>query len=249
MLLHPRLLIAVFVGGLAHGALVAAEDTVDSVEKVLTERWKNVDSYSAKVTLKGLLDFSGRSNETTGTGEFELLKSGDVSRYRLKLDSAMQSPTFSGTEIRTEEKTLSIGDGENIFITKDQRTMGTGARFAGRLSTTSMPRMDLPSVVDVTKVFKTLRDRVKLDLLAVTPPDLPPVYVVEVTPRDETTSLAKMTVFFAKDSGVVLRTISSGRTAEWTMEVNYEEIDLTAKPHPSRFVFQAPKEGVMEIPE
>jgi outer membrane lipoprotein-sorting protein len=250
MLMHAKLIIAVFVGGLAPGATALAEETLESVEKALTKRWENVESYTAKVTMKGLLEYGGRSNETTGSGDFELLNSGGVTRYRITVDSKTVSPTFDGSQVQTEETVQSVGDGHTLYVMKDQRALGSGARFAGRLPITSMPRMDMPSVVDVTKVFKTLRDRVKLDLLAVTPPDLPPVYVVELTPRDETKSLAKMTVFFAKDSGVVLRTISSGRTAEWTMELNYEDIDLSAKPHESRFVFRAPKDtGIMDIPE
>lgn len=216
-------------------------DTLEAVEKQILEKWDQVKSHSATLSVTGYLELDSGANRTTGSGTFESMRMGDRRPYRSELAMTNVGDTFGGGEMRTEVSETVVSNGKILKIFKSMLAMGKRNSFAFKAPLDRPPTMDLAPIVDATMVFKMLKKISKMELGRTSPADLPPVHVVELTFPNPDVVVARMVVYFDKETGIVLRTTTKGRKIEWRWTTDYHDVKVNIELDPNRFVFRLPK--------
>jgi len=207
MILLTTMIIAVGLAGLGRAA---AADTLESVEKQLLEKWGQVQTMSAKVTIEGVMP------NMTANGAYELMKKGDKSLFRMELSFGEQvSQTM-------------IGDGDFVY--------GVMERMGQTQALKAKP--DDAQAMDAGSQLRALRKTHELKLLPDQSIDGQTTCVIEATPKEP--GGGKTITHFAKETGIMLRVITQDATGDpaWTMTMS--DVKTNAKIDPSRFVFTAP---------
>ncbi len=231
----------VFVAAIRDVAPDPSAETLEAVEKQVLEKWDHVKSHSATLSVTGYLELDSGANRTTGRGTFESMRMGNRRPYRLELALTSVGDTFGGGEMRTEDTETIVSNGKILKIFKSILAMGKRNPFAFKAPLDRPPTMDLVPIVDATRVFKTLKKISKMELGHTSPGDLPPVHVVELTFPNPEVEVAKMVVYFDKETGIVLRTTTEGRRVDWRWAVDYQNVQVNIELDPNRFVFRLPK--------
>lgn len=193
--------------------LAAAADKVEAVEKTVVDAWNRMKTFSADVEMTG-----AQPGEPT-TGSFEFARKGDKTLFRMDLN--MKIP---GGEKDMTMTTLS--DGEFIYtITKD---MAMKMKF------------DRSQSHAPEETFTMLRKSYDLKMLADKSVDGHAVFVMEATPKPDAAGTGKIVTYFAKDIGVVLKTVTFDTAGKAISTMLFKNVKVNSKIDPSRFVFKAP---------
>ncbi|MHC4695280.1 MAG: LolA family protein [Planctomycetota bacterium] len=189
-----------------------AVETIESVEKKLTEKWNKVRSVSAKVKMEGPSPGMG------GTGALELMKRGDEVLFRMEMTLASQVST------------IMISDGEFMYAVNDHMGQKMALKMKSDKSQLMTPTAQL-SERRTTHELKVLPDQ-SIDGHA--------AYVIEATPKQQISGIGKAISYYAKETGVVLRMIAHDQSGNVISNMTFTDVKINPKIDASRFVFTAP---------
>lgn len=213
-------------GGLAPAA---AADTVESVERELTKQWNKVRSMSATMVIKSDMKHGGGSTTMDSSGTYEYQKVGDKVIFRMEMKSTTVS-RYGEQETKMESAVTSVNDGEYLYTLSEQ--MGQKTAMKMKAST--------PPSLDVKSMFETMRQNNVLKLLPEQSLDGQAVYVIEATAKDSSSAMAKTMMYFAKDSGVMLKSVSHDSQERVIQNTMYRDVKINESIAPDRFVFKTP---------
>ena len=220
------ILVAVLLGWVA---TAGAGDTLESVEKKLTEKSKTVKALTADVSMVTDMAFPGGSSKSKSTGTLEFLKKGDMFLSRMEINT-VSTQKYGEQETKMESSTQTILDGEFAYVLADQM----GQKMAMKQKADNMQGADAETM------FRTLRKDHDLKLLPDSTVDGQAVYVIEATPKSAATGAGKSVSYFAKDSGLVVKMVNFNPQGQPMSEMTYTSIKVNPKIDPDRFVFKAP---------
>jgi outer membrane lipoprotein-sorting protein len=206
-----------------------AGDTLESVEKTLTEKWAKVQSMSAKMHVHIELD-TGR---TKGTSKTEsdidyMLKDGkELFRSHMRIKEDFE-PAPKG-----EHSTLIIIDGDVIYSLIE----GTGQTLAVK-----QKRGDHAfGIPGGDNVFGRLHKGHDLKLKHGEKVDGKEMYVIEAVAREASVMApSKMVHYFDKDTGMLVKMIGTDANGKEMTRLRYSDVKINPKIDPSRFVFKTP---------
>jgi outer membrane lipoprotein-sorting protein len=223
-----RLSLAAFVLVMSTTAALAAE-TLDSVEKEITDKWAKMTSLTADMATDATM--GGAVMKMTGTIEF-LNKSG---KELFRLEAEFET-TDDGR--KTKGTTTTIVDGEH------QYTLAEFATPTGKVKSATKTNVeDFQGAPIGKKMFEQMKTHNELRLLPGEKVGDTDCYVFEATPRKEGEEIALSKMYFAKDNGVMVKMVSYDADQKAVMTVTYSDIKINVDIVAERFVFTAP-EGV-----
>ncbi len=190
----------------------ASAETVESVEKKITEKWGAVKSISAKVKMEGAM------SAMAGTGTWELEKRGDKIVFRMELSFGSQ---MSATTISDGEFTLSVTD-------------QMGQKMAAKM------KLDETQSMSPTAQLAKFRKTHELNVLPDQSVEGHAVYVIEGTPKQPTGYMGRMVSYYAKETGVPIRTTVHDANGNVTSNMTFTDIQINPEIDASRFEFKAP---------
>ena len=203
-----------------------AGETLESVEKKIVGNWTKLTSMSAKTTTK--MAHPGMSMKSEGTLEYLRHDGKELFRLEMKVDQEIGGQKRQGT-------ISSIADGKSVYNVTDMM----GQTMAFKQSGDSF--QNFPGG---RQMFDSLKKKSTLQLLPDEKVGDQVTYVIEVKPKESSSSpMAKMKLFFAKDTGMVVKMMAFDGSEQPTMTTTYHDVKLNPKISPDRFVFKAP-EGV-----
>ncbi|MHC5112043.1 MAG: LolA family protein [Planctomycetota bacterium] len=225
---------AAMVLGLSAGAWA---ETIESVEKAITERSKEIRSMSYNSTYWSDMQTADMKNRTEGKTAYEYMLKGETPLYRMETTSKTVQE-MGGNKTTTSGSTTSVCDGQFIYLYSDYGDY--------KSATKSKATNDITGLVD-SNYFTMMRQSYDLSLK----PD------AKVGPHDAWVILAKLKqvtpgvaveqdMYFDKETGVVVRTVARDANGKVTMESNTTDLKVNSTISEDRFVFQAP-EGVEVI--
>ncbi len=217
----------------ALSGLARAEETVESIEKKIIAKWAKVPSMTAKTTMD--MTMQGMSMKSTGTMEY--MKKGEKELYRIEMT---MSQSFAGQEMKGGASTVCEGD--YVYVLTD---------MMGQKNAMKQKAEDFKGSPGGEQMFKTLKETNELKVLPDEKVDGQAVYVLEAKPKSGgMQQIAKTKLFFAKDTGIPIKTLGLGPNDEAIMTMTVTDIKLGANVDAARFVFKAP-EGVevIDVPE
>lgn len=226
---------ALVIAGLIGGASRA--ETIEEIEKKLTETYAKVTSYTAKVTVDMNMD-TGDGNRTTSKSEstMEWMRKGD--KVFMRADSKTSMTTnYGGQEMKMDNVSTTICDGEFLYSVSEMMGQKSAVKMA----------YDPKAAGDVTGMFKTLREQAELKVLPDEKVGDEDCYVIESTPKSAGASPmpggGAMRMYFSKKTGMNLKAVAlddKGKPFSTTLTT---DIKIGASIAADRFVFKAP-EGV-----
>lgn len=219
-----RLSMAAFVLMMCSTA-VRAEDTIDSVEKEIIEKWSKMTSLTAKMATDA--NMGGMAMKMTGTIEFLNKEGKELFRLEAEMEQAMGGQTMKST-------ILSIVDGEFQWMLMDMGMMKQAMK--------TKPD-DFQGSPGGKKMFEQMKKDNDLKLLPSEKIDDKDCYVIEVKPKKTGEQLALVKMYFAKDSGIMVKMVGYDTGNNAVMTSTYSDIKTNVEIPAERFVFTAP-EGV-----
>ena len=217
---------------LAWVTTVSAGETLETVEKKLTEKSKSITSLTADITMVTDVNFEGGSSKSESKGTLEYLKQGEKFLSRMELKT-VATQRFGEQETKMDSSTLTIVDGDITYLLLDQM----GQKMAMKQKAQNAYGADADSML------KPLRKEHDLKLLPDSSVDGTATYVIEATPKSAATGGGKIVMYLAKDTGIVLRMLNFDNQGRPMANTTYANIKMNPKIDASRFVFKAP-EGV-----
>lgn len=213
-------------------ALAFAGETLESVEKKITQRWSQLKSMSAHLDLNMSMDvFFVR---TTGTVDYWNKQGREITRMEIVMTQSLEE---GGKKKHT--RLLSISDGEVVHsIKKDAEEMTASKEKVKTLEGTPGGR----------HLFEELKTNNQLVLLPEEKVDGQNAYVIEATPKKGASAspFAKKKLFFSKETGVLVKMIGLDSTHTPMMTLTYTNLKINPKVDPDRFVFKVPQGIVVE---
>jgi outer membrane lipoprotein-sorting protein len=216
---------------------IRAGDTIESAEKAIIQANEKIKSLSAKMNMKADMDMPTGKMSQTADGTLEYVRHGEKLKFRVDLKSTMVMGGENGQKM--ESTILSIGDGEVVYTLTEQ--MGMKQAFKSKPDAGSAP-------ITAKSIFETMKKDNDLKLLADETVDGKASWAVEATPKkaDPMSPVAKIIVYFAKDSGLVIKQVSQNNDGQPVQSIAFSDFKVDADINPNRFEFKAP-EGVQVI--
>jgi outer membrane lipoprotein-sorting protein len=219
-----RLSMAAFVLVMCSTA-VRAEDTIESVEKDIIEKWSKMTSLTAKMATDA--NMGGMAMKMTGTIEFLNKEGKELFRLEAEMEQAMGGQTMKST-------ILSIVDGEFQWMLMDMGMMKQAMK--------TKPD-DFQGSPGGKKMFEQMKKDNDLKLLPSEKIDDKDCHVIEVKPKKSGEQLALVKMYFAKDTGIMVKMVGYDTGNNAVMTSTYSDIKTNVEIAAERFVFTAP-EGV-----
>jgi len=212
-----------------------AGETLESVEKKITEKWDKVESMSSKMTITTNMTTEGMKAESKGSGTFEYItKDGkELQRHEMKMTVSY------GGSMTMESSTLMISDG--VFLYTLAETMGHKSAVKTRMEDSNF------SGSGSKARFQQLKKESNLKLLADEKIGGKDAWVIEASAKTPTPGTPfKMKMYFLKDTGAIAKTVGVDGAGVTVMTLSFTDVKINVKIDPSRFVFKAPA-GVQVI--
>ena len=215
--------------GFAGQAPATAADTVESAEKHLLAQWAKVRSVSATMAVDSEMNSGGIFYTVRSSGTYECLKTDGKVLSRTEVKSV--SVTKRGErEMKSESTITTIYDGEYLYTMREHR----GRKTATKTKPNSPPGLDVRSALDARRRDNTLK------LLPDQKFGGQAVYVIEATAKDPTASTAQKLMYFAKDSGIMVKSVSHDEQQRIASTTMYQDVKVNQEIPADRFVFRAP---------
>jgi len=230
---HRSALIALLL--MALSAPAGAQDLAE-VEKKIIAAGDKVKSFTAEMTTSSQIRQAGMTMETSGKGTIELLRHEGKVLWRLEQKTATVTE-IAGQKQNMEVTTLAVTDGEFTYVLMEQ---------SGQKQVIKSKAESAQPTLANKETFEQLHKDSELRLLPEAKLDGRSAYVIEATPKDKSDPMARQTLWFDKESGMLLKmevVDEQGRPLHTSTFSNYKT-NVTLKPE--RFRFQPP-EGVPVI--
>jgi outer membrane lipoprotein-sorting protein len=223
---------------------VAGAKELAKIEDELVALWDKVDTYKAKIEMKGESDQGGMEVSIEGKGILEGMTKDEKSLYRLEQD---QSINMAGNQMTG--KMLVVYDGELVYT---QTTM-MGQTFALK-----MKPEDQSQVVAIggRKALEQMHKQFDVKVLPDAMVADEAVYVLELRPKEkqeeqpgapgQQPQFDRAVMSIAKKTGFPVKVIMYGEGETPLMTMTYKELKLNPEIDPSRFQYTAPP-GVMVL--
>lgn len=219
-----RLTMAAFVLAMC-SSTVRAEDTIESVEKEIIEKWSKLTSLTANMATDAQM--GGMSMKMTGTIEFLAKEGKEMFRLEAQMEQAMGGQPMKSS-------ILSIVDGEFQWMLMDMGMMKQAMK--------TKPD-DFQGSPGGKKMFEQMKKENDLKLLPSEKIDDKDCHVIEVKPKASGEQLALVKMFFGKDNGIMVKMVGYDTGNNAVMTSTYSDIKTNVDIKAERFVFTAP-EGV-----
>lgn len=217
--------------GLAH-----ADQTVDSVQKEVEGLWSKIKTFSAKITSDMTMVMGPATMKSHATGTLECERSADVSKFRMDMLNKMDTGIpGAGT---TEQKMLSVFDGENMFTQMDMMGMTQAFKSSAAEAKKQGP-------LSGKSLFDGMRAQGDLKLLADSTVDGKAVYVVQVTPNaavkaSAPAKLSSMKYYISKETGLQVKMEYFDEANQPVQSTTYSDIKISIEFPKDHFVYKAP---------
>ncbi len=235
MFQHKTLIIALTAVFVVFCPVVLAGETLESIEKKISEKWDKVESMSAKMTITTKMGGEGMKAESKGQGTFEYIsKDGkELQRHEMKVTVSY------GEGMTMESSTLMISDG--VFLYTLAETMGQKSAAKTKLEDSNF------SGSSGKARFQQLRKESNLKLLADEKIGGKDAWVIEASVKTATPGApSTMKFYFLKDTGMMTKMVVVDSAGATVMTLSFTDVKINVKIDPSRFVFKAPA-GVQVI--
>lgn len=230
--LFPAALAGTLAGSLRAGEPSTPAGTVKAVEEDLVEKWSHVKSVSATMAIDTKKKIAVGNLKVSSKGSFELVKEGNKRFLRWDMH-AVSTLEKDGKEEQEKSSTLTITDGEYTWGLAEQE----GKRMYLKAN------IDDAYHLGVRRLLATLRENGEIKVLPDESLGGQAVKVLSVDLMEEGERAGTMTYYFAKDTGLLLKTVTAGLGGEGSVVTLLTDVKLNVEIPRDRFVFRAP-EGV-----
>lgn len=205
----------------------------------IAEKWAQVNSFRANMTMTGGMSKGPLTFTNEGTGTFEFLRHQGKRLFRVDMDVAVSTSIPGFGEI--EADMLTVFDGEAVY----SEFSAMGRKKVGRLDpekANSTPPPDGPALLE------SLRQKGDVTLLEDAEVDGVAVYMIAVKlnneARDESrANMDDLHVCFAKENGVRVKMTGYDEAGKVVTQVTFSRVDTEAGIDLERFTYTVP-EGV-----
>jgi len=207
---------------LCHSApILLAADTVEEVERFVIEKWADVKSMSANMTMT--IHGPG-TTPLKSTGTILLLNDGKVERKRM----TMAFDTGESSQLGPIEQTV-IYDGEFAWTVRKAQD---GRQIVAKQRPDAME--GTPGGKDT---FKQLRESFELKRLPDQVIEGKDSFVIESTPKQPAgRGIARYNFAFAKDSGILFKTVRFNKEGDEVNEIHFTDVKLNSELDPTLFI-------------
>jgi len=237
---------------LGWNSAVRATETLENIEKACVEKWKDVKSFSAKMTIEMETEYPspmGQGQKMTmkmkGDGKMESLFKGDTPQIRVE----MNMNTDAGG-MQMSIKSLSIDDGEFQYSLEEMMGMKQAKKQKSNKDGSQ-------EAFNGKRMFEQLKKDNTLKVLPEEKVDGQDCYVLETSPKNKNrdgtaTDPAdamkpdKGRVYIRKSDAVSVKQVAFNKEGKQIMSTSFTEVKINPKIDESRFVFKAP-EGVQVV--
>lgn len=210
------------------GQSLAQTETIESVQKKLTEMQRKITSLTAKIRYHQFLEGAAK-NTTTGEGTLEYVTTGDKLYYREELNR-VKKIEYKG-EVRNEPNTFKkVIDGKFTWLLNIA---------LGQPAVTKQP---LPPPPDPNP-FKEFEQQYNLSLLPDETISGRPCWVVEATPKPPLKHpwpSFKIRFWYDKDVGVLMKKVTYDLKQNPMTTLTYVDIRTNVPINQDRFKFEIP---------
>lgn len=229
-----------YIGGLAlvfaAGLPVSAQESVEAIEKSVTENWNKLSSLSADVETKMEQSNPSYSMKNESKGKFEYAKIQDVPYFRMEATTNMQM-SQGGQEQKMDSTNLMVSDGKVMFAE---------VKMLGQTQVMKLPTStnEDPLGIGGSMIWSSLRESMTLAALPSVEINGKSTHVVEGTMKDQQTGISKNKFHFDKETGLLVRLESYDMEGKMILHTNTTNIKTNPEISPSRFRY-TPPEGAM----
>jgi outer membrane lipoprotein-sorting protein len=211
---------------------VRAGETLETVEKRLIGKSKEIRTLTADVLMSSGAPPERGGYKAESRGRYEFARKPGKTLLRVQMDSVITTVT-DGQERQRKASLLRIEDGRFTYKLYEQN--GQKRAFKSKAGDLLGP--------DPKVTFAALRKNQVISLLPDESLDGQAVYVIEARAKYPTEETGVSRLYFAKDTGTMLKIVSYAKDGRVTQTIQYSNIELNPKIDPQRFVFKVP-EGV-----
>lgn len=231
--MQGKRLFGLVVGIVATLAVTVQAETMEEVEKKLSEAHAKLDSFIARIKHDEHVPLTGTdfmASKVTGTAEW--IRKGDKILYRMEI-SGKATQNFGGNDQTAEQTSILVSDGTLFYTYAEQ--MGQ-KRFIKQKVDNSI-NGDIKSVLDIIRAdnnYKLGPDE------KVEGADC---YVVEVTPKSppsDDNPVHITLIYFRKDNGLNTRVVSKNKDGRVVYDHTLVDLKTGVKIDASRFVLHQP---------
>jgi outer membrane lipoprotein-sorting protein len=225
------LAVGLMFSGMARGA-----ETLEEVEKKIAAEADKLKTLSAKMITTSETESSGMSTKLKMEATSESAWRGEKVLLRVESKTTMIMKMGDEPEKKTESKSLSVADGEYMYVLNDQEGEKTAMKM----------KQDPKTNVKAKEGFELLRKEYDLKLLDDEKINGKAVYVIEAKPKKpEPDTTTQIKFYYTKEGGLMVKSTTSSKSPQMKMSTTLEltDVKLNADIKPERFVFKAP-EGV-----
>ncbi|MCP4643733.1 MAG: outer membrane lipoprotein carrier protein LolA [bacterium] len=215
------------------------DEDLDTVMAALSQRWADVNSFTAEVALTADMPMGPMTVTSEGTGVVEALRSGSRWKMRMEMTNTMDAgvPGLGGMEAEM----LTVSDGEANYIEMAIMGQRKAAKKPVREGTAT-------ALTAETDILKSLREQGDVTLLGETAINGFEAYAVQTVFNEERRQETpggpvRAVTCFAKDSGLRVRVQAFDEDDAILTELTYKKATLNPDIDPERFVY-TPPEGV-----
>jgi outer membrane lipoprotein-sorting protein len=215
-------------------SVAALAESLEEVQKQIIEKSTQQKSWQAKMKSVQNFEMMGTKSNTVSEGTIEHMRKGDKALLRQELETKMAT-SGGGEEQKQTIKTLTVSDGEFVWTMSD---------MGGQKSAMKMRIPEGGSPVVDKNYFKNFEKDYTLKLLPDAKADGKDCWVIEMTSKQADQPVSTMTNYFAKDSGLLIKTDGKDKAGKTVLEMSMSDIKLNPTIAPERFEFKPP-EGVV----
>lgn len=214
-------------------ASALAEDTLESVEKAIVEKVKQIKSLEAKMVSIMEMEMGGMHNRAETQGTYEFVRDGDKLKFRtdMKFNQVMKQ---GDQEQKNEGTGMQIYDGEYTWSLNEMM----GQKMAQKMKASSADLMP-------ESMLKTVRENHDLKLLPSEKVEGHDTWLLEATPKAQSggTEGGRIHMFFDKNTGLIVKQVVFDPSGKPMSTTTFTDMKVNGNISPDRFVFKAP-EGV-----
>ena len=211
------------------------DDKLDAAEKEISQKWKNVKSMSAKMTMDSEMKQGGMEMKSNMTAAVAYLRQGDKLLSRLEGEMDMVQK-MGETEHKMNMPILAICDGELTHTLME--------RMGQKMCVKSKAE---PQSLAGDALFKALHEKQNLTLAPDEEVDGQKCWVIQATPLEQAATQpgepAKTVYYFRQKDGATAQILGYDAEGNKTTTAKFTEIKFDEKLDPANFEFKAP-EGV-----
>ena len=214
-----------------------AQDTLESVQRELAEKWSGVQSFSATMRVKADVARSGISAKTDLTGPIVLERTDDGrARYRSELEGKVKGGPFGILRFRL--RMLTVSDGETVYAESRIRNKVSVLKTRPQQKPDSSPGGG-------GERLEAARQKHDLRLLPSGTLGGRPVYVIEGRPKADAASempeVARVLMYFDRETGIQLHIAALDKKDKPLTELSFTDVRLNPAVSPSIFRYTVPE--------